>query len=262
MICKNCGKEITERKPFCTECGAPLIWEDETKPTEIPDEAPVQQPYAAPAAPAYQAPAASVYTAPAPQQTYAPPAYQAQTAPIYTAPLPVQEKKKGKGGKIALIIVTIVLALALIAAGVVAFLLYRENQEMADSVSSMEAENTELREALEKSAADYTALNDDYSTLQADFEEYQRTNELSTSEYDELVTDYNALQEEYDRILEEYDFYNWHAVVCSEDNQYYHTYDCIDWNRDYFWIFNSEYAKYKEYTPCPNCQPQGDIDEP
>ena len=249
MICKNCGKEFSEPKPFCTECGAPMIREDETNPTEILNEVPVQQPYAEPAAPVYQAPAAPVYAAPAPQQPYAAPAapvyqkpaapavptapaYKAPAAPAYAAPQPVKEK--GKGGKIALIITVIVLALALIAAGVFAFLLYRENQEMADSVSSMEAENTELRGDLEKSAADYTELNDDY----------------------------NALQEEYNKIFEEYDFYNWNAVVCSEDNQYYHTYDCTDWNRDYFWIFNSEYAKYKEYTPCPNCQPQGDMDEP
>ena len=242
MKCKNCGKEITERKPFCTECGAPLVWEDEMKPTEIMNEAPVQQSYTAAAAPAYQAPAAPAYTAPAPQQTYAPPAYQAPTAPaykapsapVYAAPQPVREKKKGNGGKIALIIVTVVLALALIAAGVVAFLLYRENQELADTVSSLETENATLNQEVKKQSDDYDSLME---------------------EYDLLLDDYND-------IWDEYSFYNWNAVVCSEDNQYYHTYDCTDWNRDSFWIFNSEYAKYKEYTPCPNCQPQGDMDEP
>ena len=248
MICKNCGSEITERTAFCTECGAPLIWED-----EAPNNAP-----AAPEAPVYAAPAAPAYTA---QQPYAP-AYQQPAAPAYAAapayvPQPAPEKPKGKGGKIALIVTTVILALALVGAGVFGYILYNQK---TDEINTLQAEKTALEEQLGQADADKGTLADDYNDLSAKYDAVCGERDTLSAQYDELSKDYTALSEDYDalsasydEILPEYDFFTDFAVICSDQNKYYHTYECEDWDRSAFWIYNLDAAKGKEFTPCPKC---------
>ena len=235
MFCTNCGKEITQRASFCTGCGAPLCWpeepksavaEEEKKP-EILNEAPaapeapvvpeapvIPEEPVVPEAPVMQEvpviPEAPVYEEPAP--AYEAPIYQSQPA----AP---KQKKSGKGGMIALIVVAGVLALCLIGTAIYCALLYRQCDNLADTVEELQEENADL---------------------------YEQNDAL----HDEL----DALYDNYYAIYDEYDFFHEHAVFCSEDNNYYHSYDCPDWDREGFWIFNVEYAEYTEYTPCPYCQ--------
>ena len=247
MFCTNCGKEITQRASFCTGCGAPLCWpeepksavaEEEKKP-EILNEAP-----AAPEAPVVpEAPVIPeepvVPEAPViPEEPVVPeaPVMQEvpvmQEAPVYEEPAPAYEapiyqsqpaapkqKKSGKGGMIALIVVAGVLALCLIGTAIYCALLYRQCDNLADTVEELQEENADL---------------------------YEQNDAL----HDEL----DALYDNYYAIYDEYDFFHEHAVFCSEDNNYYHSYDCPDWDREGFWIFNVEYAEYSEYTPCPYCQ--------
>ncbi|MBQ3356297.1 MAG: zinc-ribbon domain-containing protein [Oscillospiraceae bacterium] len=264
MICKKCGYENKDSSSFCAECGAPLVREDEEKVPEAPavpeapvtpeataaPEAPAVPVYAAPAAPEAQ-PYAAPYAAPAYQQPYAATAYAPPPAQ------PVKEKKQGKGGKIALIVTTVILALALIGGGIFGYLLY---QQKTDEINTLAEEKTaledQLKEATDKSgtlADDYDALSGKYDTLSADYDALSGQYDELNKSYEELREYADGLYEEYSGIYEEYDFFHKYAVMCSDQNTYYHTYECEDWDRSAFWIYNIDAAKSKEFTPCPKC---------
>lgn len=244
MICKNCGKEVAEGSAFCTECGAPLARQEAPVAAPAVPETPV---YAAPAAPE-----APVYAQP----------YAAPVQPQQPAPKPVKEKKPGKGGKIALIVTVAVLALALIAGGVFGYLLYKEKTR---DIKVLETENETLTEQLkdyQTLSDNYDALAEDYNDLSAKYDALNGTHDTLSKDHDKLSADYEELKTAYDALAEEkaamqetYDFYTKFAVVCSDQNKYYHTYDCEDWDRSAFWIYNLEAAKGKEFTPCPKCHP-------
>ena len=103
MFCSNCGKEIPDGSRFCEYCGTACGAPQQSEPVKN-ESAPAQ-------APAYQAA----------------PAY---TAPVEGASQPAGEKpkKKGKGGKIAIIIAA-VLALGAAAAAGCMFLFGGKNLE-------------------------------------------------------------------------------------------------------------------------------------
>lgn len=247
MFCTNCGKEITQRASFCTGCGAPLSWPDapksvipeEMKQTPAPEMPVFETPAAAPEENAAQSVPENKTTELVPEMPAAQPIPEmpaeipvaseipkpltpSYEEPAWKTPAPPaapKKKKSGKGGKIALIIVTAVLALALIGAGIYCYLLYSQCSLLADEVTALQNENEAL-----------------------------------ISEKSDLQDSYDMLADDYNYMFEEWDFYTTHGVFCSEDNNYYHSYDCPDWDRSNFWLFNSEYAKYKEYQPCPYCQ--------
>ena len=229
MFCTNCGKEITQRASFCTGCGAPLCWPEEPKSAVAEEEKKPEILNEAPAAP--EAPVSPEEPV-VPEAPVTPEAPVMQEAPVYEEPAPAceapiyqsqpaapKQKKSGKGGMIALIVVAGVLALCLIGTAIYCALLYRQCDNLADTVEELQEENADL---------------------------YEQNDAL----HDEL----DALYDNYYAIYDEYDFFHEHAVFCSEDNNYYHSYDCPDWDREGFWIFNVEYAEYTEYTPCPYCQ--------
>ena len=126
MICGKCGNNCGEGEVFCGNCGAKL---------EQVSPAPEQQQYQAPAQPQYQQP----YQQP----------YQAPVQPngnFYAAGAPAPaEKKKKSGKKAAIITVSVVLALALIA-GAIFFVpkLFR-----SDEGKFKDIERTELSDASE-----------------------------------------------------------------------------------------------------------------
>ena len=275
MICKNCGKEVAEGSAFCTECGAPLARQEAPVAAPAAPEAPVYAAPAAPETPVYAAPAAPavpeapVYAAPAAPaapvyaQPYAAPVQPQQPAPAkQPAPKPVKEKKPGKGGKIALIVTVAGLALALIAGGVFGYLLYKEKTR---DIKVLETENETLTEQLkdyQTLSDNYDALAEDYNDLSAKYDALNGTHDTLSKDHDKLSADYEELKTAYDALAEEeaamqetYDFYTKFAVVCSDQNKYYHTYDCEDWDRSAFWIYNLEAAKGKEFTACPKCHP-------
>ncbi len=117
MICGKCGNNCGDNEVFCGNCGAKLTPEAPAAPApEQQYQAPAQPQYQAPAQPQYQAPAQPQY-----QQPYQQP-YQAPVQPnggFYSAaPTPVEKKKKS-GKKAALITISIVLALALVAGAII-----------------------------------------------------------------------------------------------------------------------------------------------
>ena len=120
MICGKCGNNCGEGEVFCGNCGAKLE-QVSPAPEQQQYQAPAQPQYQAPAQPQYQAPTQPQYQAPAQpqyQQPYQQP-YQAPNGGFYAAaPAPVEKKKKS-GKKAALITISIVLALALIAGAII-----------------------------------------------------------------------------------------------------------------------------------------------
>lgn len=89
---------------------------------------------------------------------------------------------------------------------------------------------------------------------------YNQNSELSHeaqlwgNKYSEKLNDLDNLQNKYNAIYDEYSFYHNGAVIVTESGSRYHTYDCYHW--DYpIWIYNTENAKYKGYTPCKDCNP-------
>lgn len=267
MICKNCGYENNDTSAFCAECGAPLAREEKNAP-ETPNEIPAEPVYAAPAAPeapAFTAPAAPVYAPQTPLQTA--PAYP-QPAPVYAAPqAPKPEKKSGKGGRIALIVTVVVLALALIAAGVLCYLLYADKLEKEEEDGSLRTQLEEINGKYETLNGDYDTLSDDYNALSSKYDTLTGDYDELSGQYDELNASYeemseyaNGLYEEYSGMYDEYWFFKDYAVICSDMNKYYHTYECEDWDHSAFWIYNVDNAKTKEFTACPKCMAESDAD--
>lgn len=228
MFCRNCGKETTQRTPFCTECGAPLSWTEEPQTDILP-----QQPPAAPQPPVSEPPVFEQK-----------PVYEAPVAPAPVAP---QLKKKGKGGMIALIIIAAVLLVSLIGVGIYCILLNVQCSSLSDVIHNQNEEIEDCNSELSDLTDEYNVLVDEYNALSDDYD-------VLCDDYDALYEDFLYSSEYDDALLEEYWFFRDHAVFCSDDNNYYHSYECPDWDRDSFWIFNSEYAIYQEYESCPNCQ--------
>ena len=71
---------------------------------------------------------------------------------------------------------------------------------------------------------------------------------------DEAQDDRRELLDWKYKVQDEYDYFHKHAVFCSDWNNYYHSYECSDWDTSGFYIFNTENAKYQGYRACPRCQ--------
>ena len=230
--------------------------EEAVMTTIAPDPEALQQPFAAPAYPQPDAP-----EAPAPE-SFAPPVYPQPRVPVFDEPEP-EKKQSGKAGKIILIVAVAVLALALIGACVAGYLLY--SQKTAE-INALEADKTALNDQIkqatgEKDAltSDYDALNEKYGALASDYDALNKKYDSLENSYKTLDGKYDTAVKENDKMRTEYSFYTEHAAVCSDMNKYYHTFECKDWDRNAFWIFNTEFAKeVKGYTACPVCHPDGD----
>lgn len=57
----------------------------------------------------------------------------------------------------------------------------------------------------------------------------------------------------YNNIKDERTFYRNHAVIVTETGKRYHRYGCYHIKDRSFYIYNTENAKAKGYTPCHDC---------
>lgn len=124
-------------------------------------------------------------------------------------------------------------ALLVVVLGIGLFYVYDQNQALAE-------ENRVLSDSLEAQAKE-------------------------TTKFKELYENETAVKmkwvEMYQDILPEYEFYNNYAVIVGEGITNYHGYGCSrlfnsygGWLMDSIWIYNKEYAKWRDYDPCPVCQ--------
>lgn len=279
MICKYCGYDNKDAVAFCAVCGAPLA--SAAPPAGRETKAPPQGYTAPPAAASVSqkyAPAAETPRLIYPSRPNPAPAAE-PSRPVYAAPAAEPEKKpeknSGKGSKIALIAAAALFALALVVAGVVGYLLLTQKSDKSDVQQTDEGERSAMLEAttaleeapetqLEEPTTVSVAAPSDGSDLSKEYDDLiDEYNELVDKynklhdDYQELYSAYSDVYDEYDAMYYEYWFYNEGAVVCSDWNNYYHSYSCSDWDTNSYWIFNSEYAKYLDYEPCPHCQGTG-----
>lgn len=238
MICKNCGNEVLDFMKFCTVCGTPV---------EAPEEETPVSPY-----PENQTPlAAQVATEEAPVEE-AP----VEEAPVAEAPAPVhhpRQKKAGKGAKIAAIVLAAVLAVVLAAGGVVGYLFYTDYTQLEANHTELQDRYADLEMKQEELSANYAALESENENLAYQVEDANTNLAQVQSEYESLMVEYGDIVDDYYSWSDEYEFYHRFGVYCSEMNDYYHTYDCPDWDREGFWLFNVDYAIAQDYTACPNC---------
>lgn len=81
---------------------------------------------------------------------------------------------------------------------------------------------------------------------------------IEGTEYKELIQEQEEEIKTWFELSYEYwsklQFYEESAVVVSDDGtNRYHKYGCDKFDESYYWIFNTEYAKYQGYKPCPHC---------
>ena len=227
MNCKNCGSLIPDQSTFCPYCGVSL------------EEAPYQP----------QPPAAISH----PTLSYIPPVQQpapssskpkkakgkVQKCPKCGTLLSKKEKicsicgeampKKPRGAKAAIISMSIVICLLL--CSTVYFML-----EMFEGNRAID----ELREEVQTYSASIEKLNSEISTLTSQAESWKK-------HYQDLKLDYTIMSREAN-------FYHSYAVIIGNSNRYYHSYDCSYLDTSYFYIYNTENARYQGYRPCPHCQ--------
>jgi len=122
MYCAKCGTAIQGGSKFCQSCGAPAPPPMQAAPTPpVPRPQPQQQWAAAPPPPPQS-----------PQQQWTPPPYAAGQ------PVPPPQQKSGKGLKVVLIVVGVLVVLFVLAIGGVAFFAWRASRVIRDNVSIKE----------------------------------------------------------------------------------------------------------------------------
>ena len=160
MFCSNCGKELPEGTKFCGFCGTPVKAEESVVAEEpvaqepVKTEEPVAQEPVKAEEPAAQEPVK------AEEPVAVQPAYE-EPKPAYS-PIPEEpaEKKKGKGGKIAAIVLSCVALVAVIIGGCLFFAkdklgntIHKTFDKPKDYYSYVEKKN--LSNLSEKSGAEY-----------------------------------------------------------------------------------------------------------
>lgn len=73
------------------------------------------------------------------------------------------------------------------------------------------------------------------------------------SKYDSVYNENTELEYEVDEMESEYNFFHLLVVICDDTSDYYHKYDCDNWNRNSFYLYNRDNAISLGYSPCPNC---------
>ena len=86
--------------------------------------------------------------------------------------------------------------------------------------------------------------------------------EALQEELEDLEVRYDArgeiledVREDRSEMMEENNFYHWHACIVTESGTVYHEYGCPYLNYDSFWIYNIEAAESRGYEPCSYCNP-------
>ena len=114
-------------------------------------------------------------------------------------------------------------------------------------IEDLEIRNQDLEEENARQEETITQMTEEAETLNEDFEELQK-------DYDELKEDYEELEKTNSSYKEEINFIDRYVVFVEDDgSRYYHTYDCPNFTRSNFWVYNRSLAKSSGYTACPVC---------
>ena len=185
--------------------------------------------------------------------------------PVSNMP-PIPDAAPRKRRNTGMLVSLIALGVVVVGAAVGGFLLWhgmnakleRERSDHALEQSQAEAQLSDLQDALDQSNENYDALYNDYYDLVQEYSLLQQQNENVSdlqAQYDALSDAYDELSKNYNEFADMAEFYNSNACVASDNNDYYHTYACEDWDRQAFYIFNTAYAENElGLKPCPKCR--------
>ena len=263
MFCTKCGNKIRDDAKFCTFCGAPV--RRPIPPVEpqtlgaVPNAGetlPVEPPVSG-----VTPPVAPVLAEPVvPEEPVLP------EEPAFSDMPPIPEAAPRKRRNTGMLVSLIALGVVVVGAAVGGFLLWhgmnakleRERSDHALEQSQAEAQLSDLQDALDQSNENYDALYNDYYDLVQEYSLLQQQNENVSdlqAQYDALSDAYDELSKNYNEFADMAEFYNSNACVASDNNDYYHTYACEDWDRQAFYIFNTAYAENElGLKPCPKCR--------
>ena len=221
MNCKNCGRLIPDQSTFCPYCGVSL--EQVQAQPAIALE--VTAPYAPPAQQSSGKPKKAKGKVQKCQKCGALLGKKEKVCSICGEAMP----KQPHGAKAAIISMSVVICL--LVCSTVYFML--EMFEGNRAIDRLNEEITSYSEVIEK-------LNSELATQTKQSESWKRH--------------YQDLKLDYDRMYREASFFHDYAVIVGNSNRYYHSYGCSYLDDSYFYIFNSENARYQGYRPCPHCQ--------
>ncbi len=94
------------------------------------------------------------------------------------------------------------------------------------------------------------------NTMQAQAKDIESLNNRIKLKNDELERQRNTATEyrdAYFELLDGYDFYYDYAACVDENSNYYHKYNCEKFDSSSFWIYNTDAAEGRGYSPCPYC---------
>ena len=281
MFCTKCGNKIRDDAKFCTFCGEPVRRPNPSAEPQMPGSVPNagEMPPVEPPVPGVTPPVAPVLDEPVipaepvlPEEPVVPeePAFSDMPPippepPVSDMP-PIPEAAPRKRRNTGMLVSLIALGVVVVGAAVGGFLLWhgmnakleRERSDHALEQSQAEAQLSDLQDALDQSNENYDALYNDYYDLVQEYSLLQQQNENVSdlqAQYDALSDAYDELSKNYNEFADMAEFYNGNACVASDDNDYYHTYACEDWDRQAFYIFNTAYAENElGLKPCPKCR--------
>lgn len=127
MFCINCGKFLQENSKFCNYCGTVQQPDQEDAPVQMPaqSQAPVSAQHQAPVSAQLQTPVPAQHQAPVSAQFQTPVPAQTQ-APVSAQLQPPVNKQKKKVSKKFLMMVSLILAAAVLASSVLYFVFFRK----------------------------------------------------------------------------------------------------------------------------------------
>ena len=282
MFCTKCGNKIRDDAKFCTFCGEPVRRTNPSAEPQMPGSVPNagEMPPVEPPVSGVTPPVAPVLpeepVIPAepvlPEEPVVPeePAFSDMPPippepPVSDMP-PIPEAAPRKRRNTGMLVSLIALGVVVVGAAVGGFLLWhgmnakleRERSDHALEQSQAEAQLSDLQDALDQSNENYDALYNDYYDLVQEYSLLQQQNENVSdlqAQYDALSDAYDELSKNYNEFADMAEFYNGNACVASDNNDYYHTYACEDWDRQAFYIFNTAYAENElGIKPCPKCR--------
>ena len=154
----------------------------------------------------------------------------------------------------ALVIPVIILAVLAVALGAITAVMVgavgEKDDKLSgykDQVSELEAEMKDLEASVESAEAEAEEVKGQLATVEGEKKKIE-------SEKSDIQNKYDELKEKHDGCGDKLDFFDEHAVVIADDGTgIYHRYGCSYLDVSSFWIFNTEYAEYMEYTPCSHC---------
>lgn len=96
-------------------------------------------------------------------------------------------------------------------------------------------------------------LKADKASLTATVSELNEQKERSDRKLDEYKDSVARLTEYKESVDDEYNFFHEHAVIVTTAGEKYHEYGCYHIRNRSFYIFNTENAIHRGYTPCLDC---------